>query len=210
MTPLRPAGYATLIERRSHEDFFTDAFPAEIAAGIAALALNGAPRRDKPTILHMLGIPGAGKSTYVSTLDHSGKVLVSFDKITEAIPAYRRDREELGASASFAKWELPARMLGYHILHEAVRNRQDIIFDHGGSRGDHAAFLQAIKQELGYRIEIVHVEIDEESSIRRVRNRELEGGRHVPPAYIPERHGLIERLLPQYRSIADKFTTVRI
>ncbi|PZO88707.1 MAG: hypothetical protein DI626_01190 [Micavibrio aeruginosavorus] len=208
--PVQPDGYATLIDRQRHEDFFTSEFPAQVAADIIERTLSGAQSHPNPSILHMLGIPGAGKSTYVAALDHTDKILVSFDKITEMIPAYQNDRKELGALEAFAKWELPARMLGYHILHMAVGNRQDIIFDHGGSRDDHAAFLGAIKRELGYRIEIVHLDVDQVTSMRRVHVREQDGGRHVPPAYIPERHDLIERLLPRYRDIADSFITVTL
>ncbi len=204
------ASYETLIDRQRHEDFLNKSFSAETAADIITSALKNAPRRENPTILHMLGIPGAGKSTYVSSLNQNGKVLVSFDKITEMIPSYQNDRKELGASEAFAKWELPARMLGYHILHEAVSNRQDIIFDHGGSREDHVAFLCAIKRELGYKIEIVHLDIEQTASAERVQTREQNGGRHVPPSYIPERHGVIERLLPHYRDIADSFITIKL
>ena len=71
---------------------------------------------EHPRILHMLGIPASGKSTFLRNNPLPGAVLVSFDALMESLPEYQHDKARFGAGNAFAKWEPCARAIGYELL----------------------------------------------------------------------------------------------
>ena len=154
-----------------------------------------------PKILHMLGIPASGKTTYLRDNPSPGAVLISFDAIMESLPEYRNDNRRVGAEKAFAKWESCARAIGYELLFRSIERKLDIMFDHSGSRPDHVRLLEELKLNHGYRIEIVALKIDEGLAVRRAATRD----RHLPPEYIAQRKHVLDGLVPQYRAIADDY-----
>ncbi|MBQ8870726.1 MAG: zeta toxin family protein [Alphaproteobacteria bacterium] len=92
--------------------------------------LNEAPSSDKPKLIHMLGIPSAGKTTFYKNYQNEFKdyVLIGFDLIMEKVPQYHSDREEIGKMEAFKKWELPARIAGYELLRQAIAEKKNIFF----------------------------------------------------------------------------------
>ena len=122
--------------------------------------LEGVKSSENPVILHTLGIPGAGKSTFARGLGHSQGIMISFDDVMEKIQGYQKDKLANGNKAAFLKWEECARETGYEILFRSVEKRLDIVFDHSGARPDHVAFLRNLKQKEGYKIKIVAFQID--------------------------------------------------
>ena len=135
-------------------------FSIDEANGLIDDFLEGFKSSENPVILHTLGIPGSGKSTFVHGLGYSQGILISFDDVMEKIPGYQRDKSAHGNAAAFSKWEECARETGYEILFRSVERRFDIVFDHSGSRPDHVAFLKNLKQKEGYKIKIVAFQID--------------------------------------------------
>ena len=188
-----------------HEDYRLVASAAGLDLGIAdriiASRLAGCTPSDQPRILHTMGIPGAGKSTYIAGLDHRNQVLISFDDIMEDIPDYQYDKIKHGIEAAFARWELCARAIGYELLFQAAEHQLNMIFDNSGSRPDHVPFLQALKDQFGYRVAIHFFSITEELALQRAALRE----RFLPPHYIPDRKQKIEALLPAYQALADEY-----
>lgn len=154
-----------------------------------------------PYILHMLGIPGSGKSTFVKTLNHTNTIVISFDSIMEALPQYQLDKERLGYTQAFINWETIAREIGYEILFRGIEGRCNIIFDHGGARADHLELLAYSKQHLGYAIRIVAMLVSTEVAILNAHLRE----RFVPLRYFYERAKTLNELLPGYKEIADNY-----
>ena len=176
-------------------------FPVDEADSFIDGFLDGFKSSENPVILHTLGIPGAGKSTFARGLGNSRGILISFDDVMEKIPGYQRDKLAHGNVAAFSKWEECARETGYEILFRSVERRLDIVFDHSGARPDHVAFLRNLKQKEGYKIKIVAFQIDEDLA----RERALKRDRHLPPEYIADRKKVLEDLLPAYKSVADEF-----
>src|SRR5262249_14951364 len=105
------------------------------ADSIIRQALVSSERAEHPRMIHMCGIPGSGKTTYTTAwLERNNSfAVVQFDNVLECLSGYRRDRDELGPIEAFARWELPARAIGYHCLQALVENRRHIIFDHSAT-----------------------------------------------------------------------------
>lgn len=156
-----------------------------------------------PKIVHMLGIPGAGKTTYLKSYPYQNAVLIGFDDIMESLPCYQADKQSQGVEQAFKNWEVPAREIGYEILFQAIENRMNIIFDNGGSRSDHIELLAEMKNQ-GYEVTVIHLPITQELARERAARRE----RNLPLEYIPQRMALIESLIPRYKDVANAFIEV--
>ncbi len=135
--------------------------------------LKGAPSSDNPKLIHMLGIPGAGKTTFYQEHKDEFKdyVLIGFDLVMEKVPEYRQDREKLGKMEAFNKWEIPARIAGYELLRRAIEQKKNIFFDHGGTPICHRELLSSIKK-MGYETTVYYVDCEPERAIDRIAKRE--------------------------------------
>ena len=172
---------------------------------IMAQVLNEAPSSDKPKLVHMLGIPGAGKSTFYQKHkdEYKDYVLIGFDLIMEKVPEYHKDREELGKMEAFKKWELPARIAGYELLRQAIEQKKNIYFDHGGTPICHRELLGNLKK-MGYETTMFYVDCDPQTAIERVANRE----RPFPGERMPERVALVEEQKKVMPKIVDHFIKI--
>lgn len=167
--------------------------------------LQEAPSSDNPKLVHMLGIPGAGKTTYYQQHKDQYKdyVLIGFDLIMEKVPQYHQDREELGKIDAFKKWELPARIAGYELLRQAIEQKKNIYFDHGGTPICHRELLTNIKN-MGYETTMYYIDCDSQTAIDRISNRE----RPFPAERMPERIDLVEKQKEVMPKIVDHFVTI--
>jgi len=156
----------------------------------------------------MLGIPAAGKSTFSRSLKQSFSkdppTLVAFDSIMEAMPEYRAEPDSVKA---FKLYELPARMAGYFLLKRLIEKKADILLDHSGARADHVAMLCYAKA-LGYKVIVVRLLADKETSKVRILKRQVEEGRHTPLDYIDDREKGIDALVGDYRKIANTYMEI--
>ena len=152
----------------------------------------------------MLGIPGAGKSTFYSNNNWESHVFIGFDTIMEKIPAYQEDTLKLGSINSFSKWELPARIIGYELLRLAIEAKYNIFFDHSALNNAHLGLLRNLRQQ-GWFIEMHYINCDVETALNRAEQREKETLRHTPRRLIEERYNLLQSLRPEYEKTADAF-----
>ncbi len=173
---------------------------------IITTALLAAQPAQFPRIVHTLGIPGAGKSTFYKTGQWPGYLFVSFDALMEKMSAYRQDLQKLGSVAAFKNWEIPARIAGYELLRRAVEKRLNIFFEHSGTATAHLDLLKNLRN-CGYQIEIDYISCNLETALLRARNRETVTGRHTPPEMIKQRAAILENLCSEYKKIADIFKT---
>lgn len=190
-------------------EFRYDDIKSDMTEIVIEKFLAAAPSVDHPFLIHMLGIPGAGKSTYYARHKEElpPHVFVGFDYVMEALPSYQKDLKEIGSVEAFKKWELPARVMGYELLQRAIAAKKNIFMDHGGSPQAHAELLSNIKT-LGYKTKMIYVTCDVNVALKRVVEREKITHRHTPPQMIIDRAELIARLVPQYKGIVDEFVEV--
>ena len=167
--------------------------------------LNNAPSSDHPKLVHMLGIPGAGKTTFYQRHKEEFKdyVFIGFDFVMESVPQYHIDRKELGKMEAFQKWELPARIAGYELLRRAIQQKKNIYFDHGGTPVCHRELLNNIK-EIGYETTMYYVDCDPQTAIDRISNRE----RPFPAERMPERVASVEEQKKVMPQIVDHFIKI--
>ncbi len=166
--------------------------------------LDSAPSVENPTLIHMLGIPGAGKSTFYHKHKFPPHLFIGFDSIMEQLPSYQTDTSNLGSAAAFQKWEIPARILGYELLRRAVEAHKNIFFDHGGLNPAHLELLQNL-HNYGYTTEMHHIICPLNLALKRAQLREQKTHRHTPQEMIKARYALMEKLAAQYQKIADTF-----
>lgn len=170
---------------------------------------NNEPCRKAPTMIHMCGIPGSGKTTYTSQFlsENQNYSLVQFDTIMESLSGYQQDREAHGLAEAFRRWELPARAIGYHLLQALVDNERNIFFDHSATNRQHLALIQAVR-ERGYVVEMHYIDCSPAEASLRVIEREQRIKRHTPPALIHERHEMLQELVPSYEGLVDRFVRI--
>lgn len=178
----------------------------ELFSPIINEILNNHISQDKPIFIHMLGIPGAGKTTYMNNNKECFKdfLFLDFDMVMERLPEYREDVKKLGSVEAFSKWCIPARIAGYEVLLQAIKKRLNIFFDHGGSPFLHVKLLEEVKK-FGYKVKIVYIKCDIDTAIKRVKEREKNTLRHTPEKMIIDRELLIKERVEQFKEIADEF-----
>lgn len=184
--------------------------PADLQ-DILERALADAASRERPYLIHMLGPPGAGKSTMAAllapALERALKrrpAIVSFDAIMEEIPDYRTMADPIEA---FQRFEVAAREAGYALIRALLTRRADLLIDHGGSAPEHPAILAFAIAE-GYSVYVVEVTADPTQLRRRIALRQSREGRHTPPAYLDDRERAIGQLRPAYRQLARRFIRI--
>lgn len=188
-------------------DHYADAcqqagLPVSVAESLIARALAGLMPATNPSIVHMVGLPASGKSTFAAQYTMTNTLKLDFDGIMQSIPNYGADIKALGAEKAFNNWTLCARAIGYETLFRATEAGLNIFMDHGGARPDHLEMVKFLKEQEGYTVKIVAICISEKLAFARAATRE----RHLPPELIPERKKALDLLLPQYRLVADEYS----
>ncbi len=181
----------------------------EEASALINTAVSNSEPSDAPQFIHMCGIPGAGKTTYVEKwlLQNQGYSCVQFDQVMEQLSGYGEDLIERGSESAFALWELPARAIGYHLLQALVDGRRNVLFDHSATNRMHVDLIGAVKRR-NYRTHMHYIQCSPKTAVERVKLRETITGRHTPEALIYEREELLQELLPLYQNLVDRFVAV--
>lgn len=177
---------------------------------VRQIADNAIPQSaSAPVLLHLLGVPGSGKSTAVSflrtALSARNPTVLAFDQLMESVPDYRDNPDR---AAAFSRWEVPARDAGYRLLRELVEKRSDIIFDHSGATPSHVELVSYARARAGYYIAIIRLRTAPGVASKRLESRYLAGGRFVPSGYIAERAAAISSLVSNYKRVAHCYAEI--
>lgn len=167
--------------------------------------LHGANTGEAPELFNICGLPASGKSYEAKKylLTNSNYLYLSFDSIMEQIPFYQTECRENRENA-FDRWEIPARILGYGLLLQAVNSKWPILFEHGNSIEQHIAMYQIIKFIYGYKIKMRFINSPPEVVIPRLAARE----RYFSERRVYERWEAMDVLIPAYKVIADEFDEI--
>jgi predicted ABC-type ATPase len=182
----------------------------EQAKQLIESALANTKASSRPKLIHLCGIPGSGKTTYTNFFLQRNPhyALVQFDSVMEKLPGYRAEHARAGSALAFKQFELPARIIGYHLLQALVDNRRNVFFDHGALNRQHVELLKAAS-DRSYDVEMHYVECGLNEAFARIDKRELSEGRHTPREIVIERHSLLQELLPVYKELVAKFVEVQ-
>ncbi len=172
--------------------------------------LSSVEKVERPVFVHMLGIPGCGKSTFVkqNKKKFENYLVISFDAIMEALPQYHEDVQKLGSIEAFKQWEIPARVAGYELLIRAINKRVNILFDHGGSPACHVELLKNVKKYCGYKTVMYELSCKLDEAIKRTKIREMYTKRHTPEEMIRQRYQLLKNRGFEYMKEVDEFHVV--
>ncbi len=158
-----------------------------------------------PSFIQVGGIPGAGKSTFCREHCKTDELFISFDGIMENLPQYQTDIYTLGRAGSFAKWEIPARIVGYELLRRAIEKKCNIRMEHSGVNIPHVQLMNNIRK-YGYNTEMSFILCNVEKAHARAIQRETVTNRHTPYTLIEKRASLVKKFLPEYIKITDKLS----
>ena len=162
---------------------------------------------ETPLFLHMLGMPGSGKTTFCTALLKAMErpfFYCSFDYLMENLPGYQKKLNTAGSAEAFKLFEEKARVIGYAVLHKALQKRAMVLFDHGGSLPSHVQLIR-LASKIGYKTVILQMNTPPALSKKRGIFRQT---RHVPANYYESRFDRIKNLIPAYQATADKFVSV--
>ncbi|MDD9912789.1 MAG: zeta toxin family protein [Alphaproteobacteria bacterium] len=177
-----------------------------------ATAIKAMPTSNAPTFIHMMGVPGSGKTTiaealYAELTSTESWMWHGFDGVMQKLRPYQEDLTT-NTEEAFNKWELPARICGYKLLEEAVAKNVNILFDHGGADSNHPELLSWVKKQ-GYTVFMVKADIPQKLAEERVQARSAQPNtRFTPIKYVGERCRVLKDLEPKYAEIVDKLYKV--
>ena len=171
--------------------------------------INSVPSQSQPVLVHMFGIPGSGKTTFINNhkSEYSDYLIIGFDDLMEMIPGYKQDLKKLGSVQAYNNWVIPARIAGYELLRRAIETHKNIIFDHGGTPLCHQELLRNVKL-LGYKTKMIYLSCPLQTAIERTVEREKQIHRHTPQQTIIERFELTQKTAETYKSIVDEFIAI--
>lgn len=159
---------------------------------------------EAPLFIHVSGIPGSGKTTYIDHNPRKSSVRIQFDAIMKQLPQYDQAVRQEGLAKAFEKFEMPARVIGYELLKRALLRRCDIVFEH--SLNPAHVDLYKYLNDVGYETNLVFMDCSPEEALQRVKERESRIGRHTPEDFISLRYKMAQQLLPTFKDIAKSFT----
>jgi len=132
------------------------------------------PEGKQPIAVFMLGKPGAGKSAMMGSLRDKLPPMVNInaDDVMDKLPGYK-------GTLAQAYHEWGCDVARHYLTPEALTGHYNVNFD----MTDNVSRLERTAQEcklMGYRIVVLHADVDTATSVERAYNRFVVKGRYVP------------------------------
>lgn len=143
-----------------------------------------APGEQKLAILTMGG-PASGKTTMVNGVDRSNFVTVDPDEIKKSLPEYKQCTQRVLTWRGAAKCvHKESTFIGDELQERAMRAGKHIIVD--GTGADAESFADNIRKlkRAGYKIKLYMPDLDLDTALGRMKEREEYEGRFVPEEII--------------------------
>ncbi len=139
-------------------DLMTD---AEYAAAYQAMAqgfLEGRQEKEKPSLLYVTGLPGAGKSSTVRNALHdpafAHHLVINFDDLRVYHPRYREHVKNDPVNAAARIDKAVEGLIGW-LCEEAARRKADVILDDAAMGAEMTGIVLAPFEKAGYDIDAV-------------------------------------------------------
>lgn len=160
-----------------------------------------------PKLIMMLGISGAGKSTFFNNAKQYYKdyAFLSGDEIMHNLQIFK-DLKLLNKSShnDFRICETISRKLSFYILDYLISNKANIFYDCGGLDLNKKNMVRYIS-DLGYKIEINAILADKKIAIDRVIKRHYKnGGGYIPVDLIEQNFNEVLPAINYYKQFVDK------
>ncbi|OQR80970.1 hypothetical protein ACHHYP_16891 [Achlya hypogyna] len=180
-----------------------------------------------PKFILLLGIPGSGKTSILSELDQTGRIVLNdfvnfdVDDITALLPEFYQAMLNIGLG-NLAVSEEAARSMDPHVrysqcqeeakyilntnLAHAMEERMNIIL-HGSGRS--LATYQGLIDALhpSYEVHVMCVDVPIDMALERVEARSRGYGRNVPKEVV---EGAANQILPHFRTLAENVPNAHI
>lgn len=162
-------------------EFVIDGEPAsyeEMLADALAISYSFADVAQERKATIVIGNPGAGKSTFVNLIAKDTRsAVIDADQIKGYIPEFESGYNTYATlnESSFIRWRVRDAIVevGDNLILEAL--------------GDSPRTLLKAKADLearGYTVEIAHIKVDADETVRRATRRFLSIGRYIDPPFI--------------------------
>ena len=168
-------------------------------------ALQGLYPVKHPELKQISGIPGAGKSTFCAAHLPPNFLMLSFDDIMLKLKGYQQTLLLKGAARAYQEYEMPARIIGYELLHRAVMLHLNIMFEHSGVNEAHIELFKNLALR-GYKTSVNCIVCPTNEAVLRAKERAVKINRYVPEALILERATKINDYMKRYQKIASSVT----
>ena len=160
-----------------------------------------------PKFIMMLGISGAGKSTFFNNVKQYYKdyAFLSGDEIMHNLQIFK-ELKLLNKSShnDFRICETISRKLSFYILDYLISNKVNVFYDCGGLDSNKKNMVKYISN-LGYKIEINAILVDKDIAIDRVIERHYKnGGGYIPIDLIEQGFNEVLPAVNFYRQFVDK------
>jgi probable phosphoglycerate mutase len=155
-----------------------------------------------PKFWQVSGIPGSGKSTYCTQNIPINCLFLSFDKIMSSLSGYQQILATSGREAAFQIYEMPARIIGYEILRQAIAKKYNIMFEHSGTNPAHVELLKNLSH-FHYQTEVDFIICDINKAISRVSERASKINRYVPTTLVSERAENLKQYITVYKGVSS-------
>jgi hypothetical protein len=115
--------------------------------------LNDRPRHENPLLLYVTGVPGAGKSRYVSGLPVTkNAVVINFDDLRVYHPRYEAHVKDDPLNAA-ARIDIAVESLIAGLCEEAARRKINVILDDAAMGQDMTKIILTPFRRAGFRVE---------------------------------------------------------
>lgn len=170
------------------------------------------PAGTQPTLYAMAGGGGAGKSTILGILKHTGSVdtanavHINADDIKELIPEYH-DLKQAGDGRAAATVHEESSQLTSALMDRAIppggQGRYNVVFD--GTLSNRRKNLALITrwQAAGLRVHLIAVTIDPREAVTRAILRGAVSGRWVPGSVLTQAHQDFNAAVKSYLPVVD-------
>lgn len=158
------------------DDIFAQNHEAVLAHEFDLLARVPQERK----MLIITGLSGAGKSTYLNSINGNEYYVADIDDVKKLFPEYETRKVDNTLH------NVSRNIMQEEIIPEAIKQGRNIAIPTTGL-SEYVVRLATPAKQNGYQVKLVHIKIDKETAMQRVMDRYEREGRFIDPYFIATR-----------------------